>query len=78
MKGIKIKQQLIRLEVTENISPEQALKEAQKFCAEFGVEDCELDYFGYLFDIEVTMDINEKLEGYRQSLHGLKLVELWK
>lgn len=44
----------------------QSLTEAKYFCQQFDVKECELDFEGFLFDIDQNTDIDKKIKMYKE------------
>lgn len=68
---IEIQDQLIRLRKKESIgvtTPAKAINEAIEFCKVNNLTECELDYEGFLFDIEPTSDLKEKLSDFNRAM----------
>lgn len=67
---IEIQDQLIRLRKKESlgvITPAKAINEAIEFCKTNNLTECELDYEGFLFDIEPTSDLKDKLSDFNRA-----------
>ena len=64
MENIKIVNQFIRLKNKPETTPSRAINEAINFCIEHKISECELDYEGFLFDIEPDSDLKEKVSEY--------------
>lgn len=67
---IEIQDQLIRLRKKESLevtTPAKAINEAIEFCKVNNLTECELDYDGFLFDIEPTSDLKEKLSDFNRA-----------
>jgi len=70
---IKLQDQLIRLKEQNSqqiTTPAKAVNEAIEFCIANKLTECELDYDGFLFDIEPTSDLREKLNDYYRTRGG--------
>jgi hypothetical protein len=62
--------QLIRLKklpYKEGATVAKAVEEAIQFCIDNNLAECELDYDGFLFDIEPTSDLRTKLNDYHRA-----------
>lgn len=76
---IKLKNQLIRLEKYNSqqvTTPAKAINEAIEFCIANKLTECELDYDGFLFVIESTSDLREKLNDYHRARGGRLIEEI--
>lgn len=56
--------QCILLRATTEATPTQAVATAIEFVKENNIKEAELDYRGYLFDIEPTSDLSQKIADY--------------
>lgn len=68
---IEIQDQLIRLRKKENLgitTPAKAINEAIDFCKTNNLTKCELDYEGFLFEIEPTSDLKDKLSDFNRAM----------
>lgn len=75
---IKLQDQLVRLKEQSSqqvTTPAKAVNEAIEFCINNKLTKCELDYDGFLFDIEPTSDLREKLNDYYRARGGSLIEE---
>lgn len=56
--------QCLLLQAKEDATPTQAIATAIQFVKDNNIKEAELDYRGYLFDIEPTSDLSQKMADY--------------
>jgi hypothetical protein len=69
MKNIKIgPDSYVELVAKDGVSVADALKEAIELCKSEGLNDCTLNYEGFLFDIEPDYCVDDKVKEYNDYL----------